>query len=138
MLCTMIAAGQKQAVSLNHIAFYVEDLGRSAKFYKDIIGLDSIPEPFRDGLHAWFRISNGLTLHLIQGSKEKLEQYKNTHTCFRIQDLDPFVDHLKKAGIMFEDVKGNKNAVTTRVDGVKQIYFKDPDGYWIEVNNDKN
>jgi lactoylglutathione lyase len=27
--------------------------------------------------------------------------------------------------------------ITTRVDGVKQIYFKDPDGYWIEINDAK-
>ena len=24
-----------------------------------------------------------------------------------------------------------------RPDGVKQIYFQDPDGYWIEVDDDK-
>ena len=24
-----------------------------------------------------------------------------------------------------------------RPDGVHQLYFQDPDGYWIEVNDDK-
>jgi lactoylglutathione lyase len=23
-----------------------------------------------------------------------------------------------------------------RVDGVKQIYFQDPDGHWLEINDD--
>jgi lactoylglutathione lyase len=32
---------------------------------------------------------------------------------------------------------GEKMAITNRVDGVKQIYFKDPDGYWIEINDAK-
>jgi catechol-2,3-dioxygenase len=25
-----------------------------------------------------------------------------------------------------------------RPDGVKQIYFQDPEGYWIEINDDKH
>ena len=128
---------QKQAIALNHIALYVEDLGKSRKFYSEVIGLDTVPQPFNDGLHAWYKITTGLTLHLIQGPKEKLNQYRNTHTCFSVRDIDLFIQHLTKAGINYEDVKGKQQAVTTRVDGVKQIYFKDPDGYWIEMNNDK-
>jgi lactoylglutathione lyase len=27
--------------------------------------------------------------------------------------------------------------VTNRVDGVKQFYFKDPDAYWLEINDAK-
>jgi len=27
--------------------------------------------------------------------------------------------------------------VQLRPDGIQQIYFQDPDGYWIEVNDDK-
>lgn len=133
----MTATAQKQDVSLNHIALYVEDLAKSKMFYQNIIGLDTVPEPFKDGLHAWFKIGNELTLHIIQGPKEKLVQYRSTHTCFSVTDINAFVEHLKKAGFVYEDVKGTQNAVTTRVDGVKQIYFKDPDGYWIEINNDK-
>lgn len=71
-LFAMSAIGQKQNISLNHIALYVEDLGKSARFYKDVIGLDSVPEPFKDGLHAWFKVGGNITLHLIQGPKEKL------------------------------------------------------------------
>jgi lactoylglutathione lyase len=137
MVLVRSASAQKQDVSLNHIALYVEDLGKSTKFYRDVIGLDTVPEPFKDGLHSWFKISNGLTLHIIQGPKEKLTQYRNTHTCFSVGDIDNFIQHLTKSGISYEDVKGKQQAVTTRVDGVKQIYFKDPDGYWIEINNDK-
>jgi len=28
--------------------------------------------------------------------------------------------------------------VTNRVDGVHQIYLKDPDGYWLEINDAKD
>jgi catechol 2,3-dioxygenase-like lactoylglutathione lyase family enzyme len=38
-----------QSPRINHIAFYVVDLNSSATFYSAIIGLDTIPEPFKDG-----------------------------------------------------------------------------------------
>jgi catechol 2,3-dioxygenase-like lactoylglutathione lyase family enzyme len=46
------------------------------------------------------------------------------------------IQQLQKAGISFEDWRGRKNSITTRPDGIKQIYFQDPDGNWIEINND--
>jgi lactoylglutathione lyase len=49
-----------------------------------------------------------------------------------------FIEKLKANKIEFENWPGEKGAVTTRVDGVKQIYFKDPDGYWIEINDAKD
>ena len=133
----MTISAQKNKISLNHIALYVEDLSKSVTFYKNIIGLDSVPEPFKDGMHAWFKIGDNLTLHIIQGKKEKIHQYRSTHTCYSVTDINSFIAHLTKSAIVYEDVNGNPNSVTTRVDGVKQIYFKDPDGYWIEINNDK-
>ena len=138
IVSAMNAGSQQQRISLNHIAIYVEDLSKSATFYSQIIGLDTVPEPFKDGLHAWFKIGHGLTLHIIQGPKEKLTQYRSTHTCFSVADLDAFIVHLNRSGIAYEDSKGAPNKATVRADGVRQIYFKDPDGYWIEINNDKN
>lgn len=42
----------QQKALLNHIAVYVVDLKVSTAFYKDVIGLDTIPEPFHDGRHT--------------------------------------------------------------------------------------
>ena len=44
---------------LDHIAIYVTDLKKSSAFYRDVLGLDPLPEPFRDGKHAWFAIGQG-------------------------------------------------------------------------------
>ena len=44
---------------------------------------------------------------------------------------------LKKNNIEFESWIGEKGVPTHRVDGVYQIYFKDPEGYWIEINDAK-
>ena len=48
-----------------------------------------------------------------------------------------FTKLLEKKAITWVDGKGNPNKITTRVDGVLQVFLKDPDGYWIEVNNAK-
>jgi lactoylglutathione lyase len=62
---------------------------------------------------------------------------KNSHLCFSVPSVPLFIEKLNKAGIPYEDWGGKKQSVTNRVDGVKQIYFVDPDGYWIEINDAK-
>jgi lactoylglutathione lyase len=122
---------------LNHIALYVVDLDKSTNFYRDIIQIDTIPEPFHDGKHTWFSIGTHSALHLIEGAKAASFYDKNTHLCFSVPSVEEVIERLKKANISYEDWPGTKNNVTVRVDGVKQIYIQDPDGYWIEINNDK-
>lgn len=122
---------------LNHIALYVVDLNISTAFYKDIIGLDTIPEPFHDGRHTWFSIGVKSHLHVISGAAAKTDHEKNAHLCFSVPSVSEFIKRLEKNNVEYEDWAGRKNTVANRVDGVKQIYFKDPDGYWIEINDAK-
>jgi lactoylglutathione lyase len=122
---------------LNHTAIYVIDLQRSGIFYEQILGLDSIPEPFHDGKHIWLKTGEHTMLHIIQGATEKRDYYKNTHTCFSVPSINKFIEILKKTHIPWEDRDGGKNLITTRVDGVHQIWLQDPDGYWVELNDDK-
>ena len=124
-------------VRLNHIAVYVVDLKISTAFYKDIVGLDTIPEPFHDGRHTWFGVGVKSHLHIISGATAKKEHDKNSHLCFSVSSVPEFVKVLEKNKVEYENWAGEKRAITTRVDGVKQIYFKDPDGYWIEINDAK-
>ncbi|SDZ74377.1 lactoylglutathione lyase [Arachidicoccus rhizosphaerae] len=121
--------------SLNHIAVYVADLQVSTGFYKDVIGLDSVAEPFHDGKHTWFAVGPNIKLHLISGAKKKEFHDKNAHLCFTVPSVEAFIVNLKKRSIPFESWEGKQGAYTLRVDGVKQIYFMDPDGYWIEIND---
>ncbi len=127
----------QQKATINHTAIYVVDAKTSAAFYQNIIGLDTIPEPFNDGKHAWFRTGPGITMHIIQGAETKKEYYKNQHTCFSVESVIAFIQKLQASNIGWEDRDGAKNAITTRVDGVKQIWLQDPDGYWVEINDAK-
>ena len=131
-------SGNKQNATFNHIAIFVVDLHRAADFYQNIIGLDSIPEPFHDGKHLWLRTGAGNAMHIIEGAENKKEYFKGNHICFSVTSMDAFTEMLKKKNISFEDYTGAKNnKITTRPDGVKQIWLQDPDGYWIEINDAK-
>ena len=121
---------------LNHIAVYVKDLRVSTAFYSDAIGIDTIPEPFHDGKHTWYSVSETSHLHIIQGAKEITKHDKNTHLCLSVPSIEDMIARLNKNNIPYESWTGEKMSVTTRVDGIKQLYFVDPDGYWIEINND--
>jgi len=123
--------------TLNHIALSVYDLKKSASFYTEVLQLDTLEEPFKDGLHAWLQIAPGYSMHLIQDATEITEHSRNNHTCFSVASIDDFLVHLSKFGIDYYSARGEFRKVGTRVDGVKQIYIKDPDGYWIEVNDEK-
>lgn len=123
---------------LNHIAVYVVDLKISTNFYTSTVHLDTIPEPFHDGRHTWFSIGPTGHLHLIQGAKEASVHDKNSHLCFTVPSVPEFIKVLTANNIEYENWAGEKYQVTKRVDLVNQLYFKDPDGYWIEINDAKN
>lgn len=134
---SLSAMSQKTNARLNHIAIYVVDLKISSAFYQDVIGLDTIPEPFHDGRHTWFSIGPKSHLHIISGATRFRDNEKNIHLCFSVKSVPEFIKNLEKYKVEYEDLAGQKNTITNRVDGVKQIYFKDPDGYWIEINDAK-
>lgn len=122
---------------INHIALSVANLPASVAFYRDIIGLPTIPDPFKDGWHTWFSISEKAHLHLIEDRKPgESVPNKKTHFCFSTPSLEDMMATLDRAGIPFEDWPGTRGAVTRRADGIRQLWCQDPDGYWIELNDD--
>ncbi|AOW19184.1 VOC family protein [Urechidicola croceus] len=120
----------------SHTALHVKDVNLSAKFYNEIMWLPEmetpkgIPETIR-----WFYLNDNSQVHLIQ-SNELVKIPKGIHLSFATKHLDGFIKHLIKFNIPFENWYGEKSTTNTRGDNVKQIYIQDPDGYWIEINDD--
>ncbi len=56
------------------------------------------------------------------------------HLALRLSDFDRFLEHLNANHITPHNSKGEPDKINVRSDGVRQVYFQDPDGYWIEVN----
>ena len=118
----------------DHIALYVSDLEKSSAFYQNIFGLETIPNPFPGG-KVWFRLDKGFHLHLIENEGNSLTIPERSHFCFSVSSMENFLERLVLYGIHYSDFEGNKNTVRLRPDGIRQIYFQDPDGYWWEVND---
>ena len=143
LLCISTAAicqsksSSDTGLTLNHIAIYVHDLKKSTAFYEDVLGLVKIEEPFHDGRHTWFTMGSAGNVHLIQGADSDVKREKNDHLCFSVKSVEDFIANLDKHHVTYTNWPGTAKAPTIRVDGVKQIYFQDPDGHWIEINNDR-
>jgi len=119
----------------SHQTIYVVDLQKASDFYEKVMQLEKIAEPFKDNRHTWFRISEHGQLHVVSGAKAIVPHDINIHLAFSVPSLEAFMKHLDGLHIKYGDWTGNGKA-QARPDKVLQIYLQDPDGYWIEVNND--
>ncbi len=129
-------SSSENQLTLNHIAIYVHELKKSTQFYEDVLKLQKIEEPFKDGKHTWFTMGPAGHLHLIQGAEANIKRDKNDHLCFSVNSIEDFIANLDRHHVEYTNWPGTEKAPTIRVDGVKQVYFQDPDGHWIEINND--
>ena len=126
---------QGQYATFNHVAIMVTNADRSAAFYTKWFHLHIIKNPFPGRPIKWLSLGGSMQLHLIQGQKSEVTVSRDNHIAFSVTSITDFEKLLKKANILYEDEDGKAGAITTRSDGVKQIYFRDPDGYLVEVNN---
>ncbi len=136
ILLVVITMSTFAQIKVNHIAVHVSDLNSSKEFYQKIVGLEEIEEPFKDGVHAWYDIGGGAALHIIEAPNIPTQISKVNHLCFSMKDMDGFIKTLEKTDYPFESWVGEKGKVTIRVDGIRQIYIQDPDGMWLEINDD--
>jgi lactoylglutathione lyase len=124
------------AIAISHIAFFVTNLQRSTHFYGTVLQLTPLEEPFKLGLHSWFSLGSGCQLHLIARADELPPFHINHHLAIRTDTFDATLKKLVHHGIAFCDPFEEKNKIHVRPDGIRQIFFQDPDGYWIELNDE--
>src|ERR1051325_9865723 len=121
-----------QSPVFNHTTVYVVDLAKSTDFYHDVIQLEKIPEPFNDGRHSWFKMGEHSQLHVVSGATAMSPHDINIHLAFRVASLPDFTKHLDQLQVKYGKWKQDSKTPQVRPDGIHQIYFQDPDGYWIE------
>jgi len=126
-----------QGPHFSHQTIFVTDLDRAANFYEKVMELKRISEPFHDGKHVWFRISEHGQLHVVSGAKEDVPHDISIHLAFSVPDMAAFTRHLDAMNVKYGNWAQNTKTPQVRPDKVLQIYLQDPDGYWIEVNDDK-
>jgi lactoylglutathione lyase len=123
-------------LTFDHYAIFVDDLARSVEFYRDVLGLEEIPDPFHDGRHVWFRIAGNQQLHIISPRQSETRPTADVHFAFSVASLSEFIAHLDAQGVAYGDQRPDRR-IRMRPDGIPQIYFQDPDGHWLEVNEAK-
>tara|TARA_R110002051_G_scaffold127873_4_gene201521 strand:- start:10100 stop:10543 length:444 start_codon:yes stop_codon:yes gene_type:complete len=124
--------------TIDHTTLIVNDLKTTGDFYAKVIGLKEIDHPTKDPGFRWFSMQGNTQLHLIYKDTVVMKKHKSSHICLSTNKLDAFIENLKTNNIAFEDWPGKKSAITLRADGVRQIYIRDPEGYWIEINDAKH
>ena len=138
VVCTTLLQAQDSVTSkfsFNHLALSVKDVNRSAEFYSKVLQLSEIINRTKIEGIRWFVLADGKELHLISIIKEPVVINKAINMGLATKNIDAFIQRLVALKIPYSDWPGKPNTVNIRTDGVKQIFFQDPDGYWVEVNN---
>ncbi len=136
-LCGCLVIGfslfsQISTTGYNHVGLSVKEIDASAKFYREVVGLQPIEVPDNlKAIRAWFKVAPGQELHLLAGRTDPVtnNDKNGAHFSLTIQDADPIEAYLKKTGLAYHRQQ--------RFDGAYQIYITDPDGYVIELNEPK-
>lgn len=118
----------------DHYTIKVKTLEKSVDFYKRVLRLHEIPNRTKKDHICWFSLGNQSELHIVEGDISGIKTNVGVHLALRLRNFDAFVNHLKENGVTPHNSKGKPDEITTRADGIRQVYFQDPDGYWIEVN----
>lgn len=124
------------AFSFNHIALSVQDVDESISFYQRVLQLEEIRNTASDSKTRWLLLSKEVQLHLIPRPDAEIKINKAVHFALAISDINSFIKHLEELNINYSDWRDTPNNDYIRKDGIKQIYFQDPNGYWIEINDD--
>tara|TARA_R110001592_G_scaffold68729_17_gene210798 strand:- start:1755 stop:2138 length:384 start_codon:yes stop_codon:yes gene_type:complete len=120
----------------NHIAISVKSVDKSVEFYQRVLQLKEIENTASNSKTRWLLLAEEKQLHLIPRPDFIVKTNKAVHFALATNHINEVKNHLNHLNIPYSDWKNTPNKDYVRKDGIEQIYFQDPDGYWIEINND--
>ena len=122
-------------VTFNHLALSVIDADQSAEFYKKTLKLEEITNKTENNQIRWLSLGEGKELHLLSFPDDEIKITRAVHLALTTSDFDAFIKRLDTMKVNYSDWIGEiPNKINIRNDGIKQVYFQDPNGYWIEIN----
>jgi len=124
--------GMNKVKKLLHTRYRVNDLDKTVKFYKDVLGLEEIRRNKSPrGSELVFLKTPGseeqIEITYFPGSGPVQVQPDLTHLAFEVDNLEEFGKHLGKLGLKFSDgpTKSSSGSVFAFIDA--------PEGYEIEL-----
>ncbi len=123
-----MAIDHKINFSFDHYTIEVSDLEKSLFFYHTLLGFPILSRPDFDFDGAWLDIGNNQALHLILNVNRAdiSSSSRRLHFAFRHHDVNELLSFL----LQYKDIE--YKPIKCRPDGIKQLFVKDPDGYFIE------
>ena len=121
-----------KVTKLLHTRYRVNDLERTVKFYRDILGLEEIKRHKSPrGSELVFLKTPGseelIEITCFPGSGPVQVQPDLTHLAFEVASLEEFGKHLANHGLKFSD------GPTTSSSGTTFAFIDAPEGYEIEL-----
>ena len=124
------------SVIFNHLALSVIDDDQLAEFYKKTLKLEEIINKTENNQIRWLSLGEGKELYLLSFPDDEIKITRAVHLALTTSDFDAFIKRLDTMKVNYSDWIGEiPNKINIRADGIKQVYFQDPNGYWIEVNS---
>jgi glyoxylase I family protein len=115
---------------LHHVSRQTQKLAETRRFYCDVLGFREVSRPNFSFSGAWL-YGAGIQIHLIDEPfdtpPEAINSLEN-HIAFRVADMDGAEAALKAHGIVYK-----RNIVPER--NSDQIFFRDPEGWLIELGS---
>ncbi|KAG6436921.1 hypothetical protein SASPL_101827 [Salvia splendens] len=128
-------------MALNHVSRVCRSVEESVEFYTKVLGFVLIKRP--ESLHfdgAWL-FNYGIGIHLVQSKDEdKLPRDKDcldpmdNHISFQCEDMEAMVKKLKEMNIKYMKRRVGEQEGAA----IDQLFFKDRDGFMIEICNCEN
>jgi catechol 2,3-dioxygenase-like lactoylglutathione lyase family enzyme len=115
--------------ALHHIARVTRRPSESIAFYRDVLGFRELQRPAFTFRGAWL-YNFGVQIHIIENpaaapDPERTIDSRGNHLAFHVTDIDESKSQLRSAGIEFTE--------QVNAGGIHQVFFRDPDGHFIEL-----
>ncbi|GAB4832489.1 hypothetical protein Ancab_006511 [Ancistrocladus abbreviatus] len=136
---------QRQApplMALNHVSRWCKSVKDSIDFYVKLLGFVLIERPQAFDFDGAWLFNYGGGIHLLQakegdklpGDRENLDPMDN-HISFQCEDMEAMVHGLEEFNVKYtkRTVEDEENRTT-----IGRLFFKDPDGFMIEICNCDN
>ena len=127
------------AVQVNrydHITIISSDLEATRRFYVDLLGMEEVARPAFPFPGSWFQ-TGSMQIHVTLESEEAGQAGwgdrgvkitpRGHHFAFEVDDCEAAIEALTAEGVEVA------SPLQTRPDGIKQVYFYDPDRHLVEL-----
>ena len=117
-----------RATGFTHVSVHAHDLEESARFYKEVFGMQEIPAPDFPFPVRWLRVGD-LQLHLFHSDEAAP---KGHHFGLDVEDFEATYEKVRELGV--REKEGYFSKLYELPDGAAQMYIRDPAGNMVEVN----